>query len=476
MINNCQNFNSKTLALPHQIDAINYIYKNNEVALFDEQGLGKTKIVIDALCIAMKEGTIEGVLVIAPMSLLYNWEQEVCKHSFLIPIVLKGSAREKRYKFLTGANFYIINYEAVIAENQRIKRFCKSRSVAIVLDESARIKDPKTKTAQAIFQLAQYSTKRIIISGTPIANQPYDLWSQYYFLNHGELLGEDFKNFKAKYDAKSSDYENNLIALKRILNENSIRRLKSNVLELPEKQYDNIFVSIVGKQLELYEQLRKELIIEITNIKGDIVIDESNSILKKLLRLTQIVSNPYLIDKSYSETPAKFIMLDQILNTIVNNGEKVVIWTCFVENIITLKKRYLSYSPLVIYGDVPVKERSERVFQFQNSERNKIIILNPAAAREGITLTKANHAIYVDRNFNLVDYLQSQDRIHRISQEKPCYIYKLIVQKTIDEYIDLLVDVKSDIANFIQGDRREIKKETFSFLTNRSELLRILGG
>jgi len=296
------------------------------------------------------------------------------------------------------------------------------------------------------------------------------------FLNHGELLGEDFKNFKAKYDAKSSDYENNLIALKRILNENSIRRLKSNVLELPEKQYDNIFVSIVGKQLELYEQLRKELIIEITNIKGDIVIDESNSILKKLLRLTQIVSNPYLIDKSYSETPAKFIMLDQILNTIVNNGEKVVIWTCFVENIITLKKRYLSYSPLVIYGDVPVKERSERVFQFQNSERNKIIILNPAAAREGITLTKANHAIYVDRNFNLVDYLQSQDRIHRISQEKPCYIYKLIVQKTIDEYIDLLVDVKSDIANFIQGDRREIKKETFSFLTNRSELLRILGG
>jgi len=181
MINNCQNFNSKTLALPHQIDAINYIYKNNEVALFDEQGLGKTKIVIDALCIAMKEGTIEGVLVIAPMSLLYNWEQEVCKHSFLIPIVLKGSAREKRYKFLTGANFYIINYEAVIAENQRIKRFCKSRSVAIVLDESARIKDPKTKTAQAIFQLAQYSTKRIIISGTPIANQPYDLWSQYYF-------------------------------------------------------------------------------------------------------------------------------------------------------------------------------------------------------------------------------------------------------------------------------------------------------
>ena len=162
MNNKSQNFNSKTSALPHQIEAISYIYKNNIIALFDEQGLGKTKIVIEALCWEMKQGNIEGVLVIAPMSLLYNWEQEVCKHSFLIPIVLQGTEREKRYKFLTGANFYITNYEAVIAETQRIKRFCKSRSVAIVLDESARIKDPKSKTAQAIFQLAQYSKNALL--------------------------------------------------------------------------------------------------------------------------------------------------------------------------------------------------------------------------------------------------------------------------------------------------------------------------
>ena len=139
------------------------------------------------------------------MSLLYNWEQEVCKHSFLIPTVLKGAKREKRYKFLTGANFYITNYEAVIAENQKIKRFCKSRSVAIVLDESARIKDPKTKTAQAIFQLIPLSTKRIIISGAPVANKPYDLWAQYYFLDEGKLLGSDFKMFKAQLDNKNSN-------------------------------------------------------------------------------------------------------------------------------------------------------------------------------------------------------------------------------------------------------------------------------
>ncbi|KKK77202.1 hypothetical protein LCGC14_2855970, partial [marine sediment metagenome] len=89
----------------------------------------------------MKNKDIEGVLVIAPMSILFNWEQEVSKHSFLIPIVLRGTKREKRYKFMTGANFYITNYEAVISELPRIRRFCKSFNVAIVLDESARIKD-----------------------------------------------------------------------------------------------------------------------------------------------------------------------------------------------------------------------------------------------------------------------------------------------------------------------------------------------
>ena len=235
-------------------------------------------------------------------------------------------------------------------------------------------------------------------------------------------------------------------------------------------------VKITGKQFELYDQLRKELIIEITNIHGEIIIDESSSILKKLLRLTQIASNPHLIDKSYDETPAKFTKLDQILNTIISKNEKAIIWTCFVENVITLKIRYKSYYPLVIYGDVPIKERFEYVQEFQNSEKNKIMILNPSAAREGITLTRANNAIYLDRNFNLVDYLQSQDRIHRISQIKECKIYKLIARQTVDEYIENLVDVKKDIAGFIQGDNKLIKDETFDFLTNKSELLSMLGG
>ncbi|MDP2682152.1 MAG: DEAD/DEAH box helicase [Deltaproteobacteria bacterium] len=475
MIETKQNYEAKTQALPHQTEAINFIYEHQEVALFDEQGLGKTKIIIDALCWAMRRGEIEGVLVVVPMSLLYIWEQEVIKHSFLIPIILKGSKREKRYKFMTGANFYVTNYEAVIAETQRIKRFCKSRKVAIVLDESARIKDPSTKTAQALFQLIPFSTKRIIITGTPVANKPFDLWSQFYFLDEGKLLGADFDEFKAKFNERSPVYQENLGELKKIVANNSIRRCKNEVLELPEKRFINCYVELSGKQLGLYNKLRGELKVEVMNTNGDIIIDEAENILKKLLRLTQIASNPALIDKGYTDTPVKFAFLDNLLKEIVSKREKAIVWTNFVENIMILKNRFFQYSPLIIYGEIPIKDRAEAVKKFQDSDKNMIMIANPAAAREGLTLTRANNAIYLDRNFNLVDYLQSQDRIHRISQTKECNIYKILAKNTIDEYIDKLVEVKQDIAGYIQGDKKVFQDESYEFLLNKQELLSILG-
>lgn len=468
-------YEPKTEPLPHQIEAIDYINRHNEVALFDEQGLGKTKIVIDSLCTSMKNGEVEGVLVVSPMSLLYNWEHEVTKHSFLIPIVLKGTRREKRYNFLTGANFYITNYEAVIAEHERIKRFCRSRKVAIVLDESARIKCSTTKTAQSLFNLRPYSTKRVIITGTPVANKPIDLWSQFFFLDGGTLLGVNFKEFKARYNEKNPDYKGALTELKNIIAEHSIRRCKDDVLELPAKKFVNVYITLRGDQLKLYSQLREELRIEVQDMDGNTVIDEAENILKKLLRLTQITSNPGLIDKGYKEVPGKFDVLEGLLKDVIVKGEKAIVWTSFVDNIIILKNRLKHYNPLIIYGDVPVKDRADAVKSFQESEKNRIMIANPSAAREGLTLTKANNAIYLDRNFNLVDYLQSQDRIHRISQTKECKIFKILAKGTIDEYIDRVIEVKTEIAGYVQGDLGIVSGGSLDFLHNKSELLNILG-
>lgn len=470
------NFSSKTKPLGHQIEAIRYIASKQATALFDEQGLGKTKVVIDALCISMQNQEIEGALIVAPLSLLFNWEAEVLKHSYLIPIVLRGGKKTKKYRLLTGANFYILNYEMVVAELDIMKLFCKSHKVAIVLDEAARIKNPDSKTACAIFELSQYAKKKIIVTGTPVANKPYDLWSQFYFLDHGKLLGDSFEEFKLRFDEKKSDFHLQLNDLREVITNNSIRRLKDDVLELPEKTYENVYVELKGRQLELYNQLKNELKIEIQNIDGHIIIDESDIIIKKMLRLTQIACNPILIDKSYNETPAKFIVIKGIIDEAISKQEKIIIWSSFVDNILLLKKSLMVYNPLIIYGGTSIEDRKINVEKFQGNEKYKILIANPSAAKEGLTLTRANNAIYIDRNFNLVDYLQSQDRIHRISQNKICRIIKIIARGTIDEYIDRILEAKKDIAGYIEGDSKHITQETKDTFINKHELLEILGG
>jgi len=472
------NYNPKTKPFPHQVEAIEYISNRVNIPLFDEQGLGKTKIVIEALCNNMEQGIIDGALIICKKHLIGNWKDEIETHSHLKYIVLRGSTSEKGLKFMGYSHFYIINYESVIGEVERLKMFLKIRKMAIVLDESHKIKNPNAKTTNAILELKDLAKKRIIITGTPIANKPLDLWAQFYFLDNGNLLGNSFKKFRETYsiDLKGDDLprqKDRFNNLREIILSNSIRRLKKDVLELPDKIYIEKYVQLEGQQKKIYDQLKKELYIEVTDIDGGKIIDKSDELLKKLLRLAQIASNPFLIDKAYNETPAKFPLLDTLIENILEQKEKIIIWSCFVDNIRILYKRYKEFGSLMLYGDIPIEKRNEIVKQFRNNDEFMILIANPAVAREGLTLTSANNAIYLDRNFNLVDYLQSQDRIHRISQTKKCRIYKLIAQNTIDEYIDEIIYKKHKLAEYVQGDIDDIGIE--QYLT-KEEILNILGG
>ena len=106
----------------------------------------------------------------------------------------------------------------------------------------------------------------------------------------------------------------------------------------------------------------------------------------------------------------------------------------------------------MLYGGIFIEDRNKIVKKFRRDDEFKVLIANPAAAKEGLTLTSANNAIYLDRNFNLVDYLQSQDRIHRISQKKTCFVHNIIMRGSIDEWVDLLLHAKHDIAQLGQGD------------------------
>ena len=464
-------FKQKTAPLPHQLEATNFLVSKKQAALFDEQGVGKTKEVIDAIITILKSKEADAALIICPKTLMYTWQMEVKKHSYLIPVVITGEGRSKGYKFLTSANIYILNYEGVKAELDIVELLLQSQRFILVLDESQRIKNPKSQTFDAITKLAQYPLRKYILTGTPVANKPIDLWTQFYFLDDGKTLGKEFKLFQKRYGDISKGSATLYQELQKLITPLSIRRLKENVLELPEKIYEQVMVDMSPRQIEIYERLKKELLIEILNTPEQKIIDEAKSILKKLLRLVQVASNPGLVVRDYRETPSKFVVLNKIVKDILKKGEKVIIWSSFVDNVKGLKSRYKEHGALNIYGGIDIATRNKYITLFQEQDDYKIMVANPAAAREGLTLTAANNAIYIDRSFNLVDYLQSQDRIHRISQKKRCRIIKLLCKNSIDLFVEDKLARKQDIAKVIQGDSTQI--DDTGYLT-KDEIVELL--
>lgn len=470
-----QDFSPRTKPLPHQREAIEYVIRTPAAALFDEQGLGKTKIIIDAFAELMGRGRIDAALVVAPMSLVYNWEAEIAKHSHLVPVVLRGGGRQRKYRFLSGANFYLVNYEAVVAQQDIFRKMIKARRFAIALDEATRIKDPNTATARALFVLAAHAVRKVIITGTPIANQPVDLWAQYYFLDGGRLLGTSHTDFTSLYDPDADDAPERLVELSTLIRANSIRRLKNDVLELPDKVFFEHRVSLTCAQEAMYRECADELIIQLRSMSGEAYVREIDNVLERLLRLVQIASNPGLLDPLFTGPVAKLDYLEELADRLLTQHEKLIVWSGFVDNVETVVTRLRRYRPVRIHGAVDVEERVQIVQAFQEQDRNRVLVANPAAAREGLTLTRASAAIYLDRSFNLVDYLQSQDRIHRIGQTRECEIHKLIAAGTVDEYVDAVIELKESVAGFVYSPSDERRVRMTELRDEKEEILRLLG-
>jgi SNF2 family DNA or RNA helicase len=226
----------------------------------------------------------------------------------------------------------------------------------------------------------------------------------------------------------------------------------------------------------MYDRMREELELWVQSLDGEEVLRRGDAILARMVRLAQLASNPGLLDAAYRDIPAKVMVLDDLLERYMARGprQKVIVWTSFVGNIESLRCRYARWSPVVIHGEVSNDDRDRAVNAFRSDPNTRLLIANPAAAREGLTLTEANVAVYLDRTFNLVDYLQSQDRIHRISQEQACEIVLLIAGSTVDEFIDFSLEQKHRLARYAQADSDSISEDDLQL--RKPEVLRALIG
>lgn len=479
------NLQAKHLAFPHQLDALEAIKDLPYAAVFHEQGLGKTKIGLDLALYWLAHDIVDSVLIVAKKGLIGNWQSEVASHSHLAPRVLGQDRNANFYAFNSPVRLYLTHYEAVLSERRRLELFLQTRRVGVLLDEAQKIKNPDTEVSQALHALADGFVRRVIMTGTPVANRPYDLWSQVQFLDGGEALGRSFTIFKRNLDltndlgrnkSRAAAFARELEQLFEKIQHFSIRETKKTAgLALPDKTIRNVECLLEPRQAEIYDQFRDELAAIVVR-EGRPTLDDAEGLLKRLLRLVQVASNPATIDQSYHARPGKLLALDNLVHEAVDAGEKVVVWTSFTKNADFLGLHLNEFGALVLHGGHSMTDREEALNNFKTDSDCRVLVATPGAAKEGLTLTVANHAVFYDRSFSLDDYLQAQDRIHRISQNKPCHVTNLVATGTVDAWVDALLTAKHLAAQLGQGDITRSEYESradYTFGEMVSDVLRL---
>ena len=313
----------------------------------------------------------------------------------------------------------------------------------IIIDEAQNIKNPVSNTTRALKTLN--SDTKIALTGTPIENSIIELWSIFDFIMPGFL--SSLTKFKSKYQFKEFDEEASMMleALNKIISPFILRRKKKDVIkELPEKICNNIFIELNDKQKEIYvSELKKanELIDEAVKKDG---FDKSRfMILRLLTRLRQIAIDPSIIFDNYDYGSSKIDTLLDVLEEVISNNNKVLVFTSFKTalNIVKNRLNERGISSYVIDGSVGSKERIDLVNKFNVDDTNVFLIMLKSGGT-GLNLTSANVVIHLDLWWNPQAENQATDRVHRIGQKNVVEVIKLVTKGTIEEKILELQDKK----------------------------------
>ena len=429
--------------------------------LADDMGLGKTiQLIAFLLNLKQQDLLTKPTLLVCPTSVINNWEREVEKFApKLNTLIHHGSQREQGKSFIKQAE----DKQLVITSYSLVQRDLKTLSriewQGIVLDEAQNIKNPTAKQSQAVREIP--AGFRIALTGTPVENRLTELWSILDFLNPGFLGNRNFfqKRFAAPIE-KYGDRES-LNILRSLTQPFILRRLKTDkniIQDLPEKQEMNVFCGLSAEQAELYQQLVDNSLEEIEDSEG---IKRRGLILTLLLRLKQLCNHPELIEDdkpkkseiitdNFGDRSGKLMRLEEMLEEIVDEGDRSLIFTQFSEWGKILKpylEAKLKEEVIFLYGATPREARQEMVDRFQNEPNGpKIFILSLKAGGTGLNLTRANHVFHVDRWWNPAVENQATDRAFRIGQKRNVQVHKFVCTGTLEERINDIIESKKELA------------------------------
>lgn len=472
-------FEFKTEPYSHQVEGLKYGLANNYWFLGDEQGLGKTKQAIDiAVARKIKYGYKHCLIVCGVNGLKWNWRNEIITHSNEAPWIL-GQKENKNGKIKIGSTtdkikdlkwllenetttyFLITNVESFRNEefSKVVKELCDKKIINMcVADEMHKMKNPTAQQTKGFLKCLPEC--RIGMTGTPLMNTPLDL---YVILRWLGYESHAFYSFKKHYCIMGGygGYEvvgyQNLEQLTSQVNAIMLRRLKSDVLDLPEKTYIDEYVEMEGKQATLYNEVRAGIATALATGELDIT-----NPLAVTIRLRQTTGYPGIISDEIKDS-AKLDRMEDLVEEAISNNQKVVIFSNWTQMTDEIYRRLCgkNYGVSVITGNTKDEDRQSVVNLFQNSSNCNVLIGTIGAMGTGLTLTAGSVVIFVDEPWNKALYEQAVDRCHRIGQNNNITIYNLLTKDTVDERIHNVIYKKGLMSDFIIDGKEIDNKKAF---------------
>lgn len=391
--------------------------------LADDMGLGKT---LQTIC-ALEKGS----LVVCPTSVLPNWKAELARFRPSLTVnAYHGPSRSLTEADVTLTTYALLRLDADVltAKEWRV----------VVLDEAQAIKNPDSQATRAAYRLN--GGLKLAVSGTPLENRLEELWSLMHFTNPGLLGGRSDFNSKVAEKIEAGSQEATQTLRKRLA-PFILRRLKKEVApELPSRTEAIRFVTLEDKERAVYDAVYAATRADVVGL-----LQSGGSVLKALealLRLRQAACHPALVPGQQAKTSSKVEALVESLSNASADGHRCLVfsqWTSMLDLIEpALKAANLSFSRL----DGTTANRGEVVTQFQSSDGPPVLLMSLKAGGTGLTLTAADHVFLVDPWWNPQVEAQAADRVHRIGQERPVFVYRLVAQGTVEERILQLQDKK----------------------------------
>ena len=437
--------NIKVNLFPYQKLGFNWLKNMYDIGfggiLADDMGLGKTLQTISLLNEIYQENLNFTALIIVPSSLLYNWKEEIIKFTGITPVLVEGTAAQRRKIISKGSKgFLITTYQAL---RNDIEEYKNREFDVVVLDEAQNIKTTTSQIKKAVMKIN--SKVNFALTGTPVENNILELWSIFDFVIPGYL--DNLTKFKKTYkEAIVNPNSSKINNLREIIAPFLLRRTKKEVLtELPDKIESNMVVTLSTEQKQLYMSYIKQAKSEMKKFNEN--DNNRMKILAILTKLRQICNSPTLFKEDYKGEVAKLEVLRDILPDITENGHRLLIFSQFVGTLKEIEKELADMGIEYFYidGNVKSKERVDICNKFNAGER-QVVLISLKAGGTGLNLVGADVVIHYDPWWNIAVENQASDRAYRIGQKKSVQVIKLVTEGTIEEKIIKIQESKRQLS------------------------------